>query len=370
MIKRQISLLKETRGGEKRVLLLPDATRAFSEQGFQVLVESEAGLLAGVDDSAYQAAGCEIVSTKEAWSLSDIVLKYKAPSPDEYQYFRDDLHLACFFHAEGNETLANEMLNSGMWAYALEFMETAPNEWQVPASDNEIAGKLAVILASYHLQSHLGGSGTLLSSVPGANRARVVVIGHGNAGGAAALLAASMGADVVVFGAHHDNLRRFEAKCPPNIQCFLNTPDKLKEEVLRADVVIGAILISTYDTPPMIDEHMVREMKSGSVMVDVTCGYGSGYLPTFHKLTTYDDPFYVVHGVLHCKIDAMPASVPATATAATSYNVLPYVLYLCNQLVDNGPPKAARNDLGLLLGNKTAFHHELIRHLEHRKNSQ
>ncbi|OED50859.1 hypothetical protein AB838_00365 [Rhodobacteraceae bacterium (ex Bugula neritina AB1)] len=361
MLGKSVSILKETRNGEKRVILLPKEACEFTEAGYQVFVETGAGQLSGYPDDAYRDIGAEIVSTKDAWHSSDVVLKYKAPGPDEYRFFRPGMHLACFMHAEGNLDMTEAMRASGMAAYALEFFQTQDGAFPVPVSDNEISGKLAIQLAAYHLQSHMGGSGVLLSGAPGAPKPKVVVIGYGNAGGAAARLAAAMGADVTVFGTRWEGLRQFQASVPGNVNCRINTPEALRAEVLTADVVVGAILISTHDTPPMLTEELVKEMKPGSVIVDVTCGYGSGYMPSFDKLTTYEAPFYERHGVLHCKIDAMPASVPRTAAHATSYNVWRNLLAFAQGIYGGEEDPVAR--AGCVVRNHQCVHPEVLRHI-------
>ena len=291
MAERSISILKERRSGEKRVILLPDAVGRVHPARLSRPGRGRGGRRRRLPRPAYAAAGATVVDGATAWSGSDIVFKYKAPGPEEYRHFRPGLHLASFMHAEGNLALVEAMRGNGMSGYALEFFRTERGDYPVPVSDNEISGKLAILLAAYHLQAHMGGSGVLLSDIPGAPRPKVVVIGYGNAGGGAARLAASMGAEVTVFGTRWEGLRRFMAGMPANVRCLLNEREAFERAVLEADVVVGAILISTYDTAPMLDEELVRRMKPGSVIVDVTCGYGSGYMPSFSHLTTYDAPF-------------------------------------------------------------------------------
>ena len=362
MPNKAVSILKERRVGEKRVILLPDGVAKFTAAGYQVLVESDAGVLAGYDNAAYRAVGAEIVDTRTAWDDSDVVFKYKAPGPEEYGYFRPGMHLASFMHAEGNLDLVEAMRTSGMSAYALEFFRTEAGDFPVPASDNEISGKMAIILASYHLQSHIGGNGVLMAHVPGARRARVVVIGYGNVGAAAARLAAAMGAEVKVFGIRWDGLRRFMATVPANVECLINAPEALEQAVLEADVVVGAILISTYDTPPMLSEDLIGRMKKGSVIVDVTCGYGTGYMPSFDSLTTHDQPFYERHGVLHCKIDAMPASVPITAAEATNSNIWRYLLAMAEGICAGAGDPVSR--AGCVVSGHEVVHPEVRRHID------
>ena len=359
---KQVSVLKEIRAGEQRVIMLPSGDRKFVQTGYSILVESGAGERAGYNDESYVEAGAIIVDAESAWNDSDIVLKYKAPDKSEFKYFREGLHLACFMHAEGNLVLAREMLVSNMTAYALEFCQTKRQEFPVPVSDSEISGKLSIILTAYHLQSHMGGSGKLLSKVPGCPPPKVVVIGYGNAGGAAAHLAAAMGADVTVFGTRWEGLRKFQASAPKNVKCLLNSPDSFEEEILSADVVVGAILISTHDTWPLLDESLVKRMRSGSVIVDITCGYGAGYMPTFDRFTTHLHPFYERFGVLHCKIDAMPASVPFTAVHATDYNVTCWLIEIANSIMSGNPSHIAST--GLLVAKGEVIHSELHRHFD------
>lgn len=317
--------------------------------------------MSGYNDESYKNVGMEIVDRNTAWRESTLILKYKAPDVSEYKYFQKGKCLACYMHAEGNLKLTEAMRASHMSAYALEFFKTNRDEYPVPVSDNEISGKLAILVAAYYLQSHMGGSGILLSSVTGAPKAKVVVIGYGNVGGAAANLAASMGAEVSVFGTRWESLRRFESLMPPNVKCYINETTLLNKKIIEADVVIGAILISTYDTPPMVTESTVRQMKAGSVIVDVTCGYGVGYMPTFESLTTHDNPLYSRFGVQHCKIDAMPSSVPITASHATSANVWRYILALANDIFHKEESSISRR--GCLLTNGKIMHSELSRHI-------
>ncbi|WP_327358356.1 NAD(P)-dependent oxidoreductase [Streptomyces sp. NBC_01304] len=359
---KRVSVLKETRAGEKRVIILPDQVTEFRNAGFDVLVEEGAGAETGASDLTYKEAGANIVTTEQAWRESDFVLKYKAPGPDEYKYLRKGLRLGAFFHAEGNPELTSRLLETETQAYAYEFFKTPEGIFPLAVPDSEISGKLAVLFAAYHLQSHMGGSGVLLADVSYVKPPRVLVIGYGNAGAAAARTAHALGAEVVVLGTNRERLRRFAASVP-GVTCRLNTPDALEREVEQADLVVGAILISTYDTPPMIDENLVRRMRPGSMIVDVTVGYGSGYLPTFHSQTTHTDPVYERFGVLHCKIDAMPGSVPHTAARAVSPLITPYLIELGNSLYEGVPAPTAAS--GMITDGGRITHHEIERHMVH-----
>jgi alanine dehydrogenase len=236
-----VGILKERRGGERRVILLPSETRLLVAQNYRVLVETGAGLGVDATDADYRDAGARIASQEEVWGQADLLLKYKAPMEEEWPLFRRGLSIGSFMHAEGNFRLTEAMRRSGLTAYAFEFFRTADGEYPVPVSDNEIAGKLAIVLAAYHLQSTQEGRGILLSQVPGAPLAKVVVIGYGNAGGAAARLAASMGAEVTVFGTRPHGVRRAQASMPANVQVQLLEREALERAVIEADLVVGAI---------------------------------------------------------------------------------------------------------------------------------
>jgi alanine dehydrogenase len=188
----------------------------------------------------------------------------------------------------------------------------------------------------------------------------VLVIGYGNVGGAAARTAHALGAQVTVLGTNPERLRRFQATLP-GVTCRLNSREMLEREVPAADLVIGAILISTYDTEPMIGEDLVSRMRPGSVIVDVTAGYGAGYLPTFDRLTTLPDPVYERFGVLHCKIDAFPAAVPRTATRAVGPVIVPYLIALGRAIYDGTPDPVSA--AGRITAAGQITHPEVERHM-------
>ncbi len=211
---KSVAILRETRHGERRVILKPTHVRLFHEAGFRVLVEHDAGTGLEISDQEYEHAGAQIVSTDTAWTAGPLVLKYKAPLPPEFGYFGPNLHLGAYLHAEGNPALTMALCRAGVTAYSYELFRAPDGIFPMSMASSEIAGKLAVLYGAYHLQSHLGGAGVLLASVPGIRPPKVVVIGYGNVGGAAVRLAAAVGAEVVVLGTNPARLRRFAATVP------------------------------------------------------------------------------------------------------------------------------------------------------------
>lgn len=359
-----IGFAREGGREESRTLLMPAQVPQFVEAGFQVRVEQGIGQGLGVPDLAYEEAGAQVLDGHSLWTTTRLVLKFKAPEADLWHYLRPGLSFAAFLHAEGNPELTAEFRKSGMSAYALEFFRTPQGYFPMSVADSEISGRLAVIIGAYHLQKHLGGRGIFLPHVTGATPARVVVIGYGNAGGAAVRTAVSLGAEVVVLGRNRAKMRAFQAGFTGQVRCELNTPETLERELSAADLVIGSIQISTFDTPPMIDEQMLTIMKPGSMIVDVTCGYGAGYLPTFDRQTSFDNPVYERNGVLHCKIDRLPAATPLTTSEAVSALVTPYLVAFGNAVVGDGPADPT-SEAGLVVRSGEIIHPEVMRHMAH-----
>lgn len=331
----KVGLAKEIKVGEKRVLLTPDSISEFVDAGYKFYVESDAGKNAGFEDLDYERKGAIIVSQKDLWEMSDIVIKFKAPQINEYNYLKENQIIGAFMHAEGNPELVKVLCQKKVNAYAFEFFKTYDGIFPMSLIDSEIAGKLAMIYGMYHLQSHLGGVGVLLSPVIGVKIPKVVVIGYGNAGNAAIRVAEAMGLDVVVFGRNPERLRKYQATVKPNVQCHVYNSNFFEEQIVEADLVIGAIQISTFDTPAILKEDIVKKMKKGAMIVDITCGYGKGYMPTFDKFSTFENPVYERFGILHCKIDLLPAAVPITTTIGVSKHITPYLLkWMCS--ISNG----------------------------------
>jgi alanine dehydrogenase len=325
-----VSLLRESRPGERRVLLLPDeAAKLSGICRFQV--EAGAGTGLGVPDSAYQHAGALIVGKAAAWR-GDLLLKLKAPAIAEVARITRPASIAALFHAEGDPDLVTELLNRDITAYSFEHFTDDDGRHPLMAATGEIAGQVAVIYAAYHLQSQLGGSGVAMPACAHVPGAQVAVIGNGNAGRAAARTASALGAQVTVW-------TRSAVVPPPGTPVryrVLGDPDTGRE-LAGADVIIGAIRISTYDTAPVITAEIVQRMRPGSVIVDVTAGFGAGFIETSGQLTTLDDPCRLVHGVKHIKIRTLPLGVHQTAAAQISRLYLPYIRRLVASLSD-GPP--------------------------------
>lgn len=339
---KRVSILKESRDGDLRVIALPGEVASFAAHGYEVYVESDAGRGQNASDHDYQAAGATVVGTDDAWNSSDVVFKCRCPSVPEYRYFRPELHLCSTFYLGDKPELAEVLNSQRVSAYSYEMFEDDDGTFPLMTTDSEISGHMAVIYAAYHLQDQLGGSGKMLGRMPGVEPTRVLVIGHGNAGGAAARAAAALGADVTVVGTSLSRLRRFAATMPPNVTCELNTRALLEGLVPECDVIIGAIRISNHGTEAIVTDAMVAGMRPGCVIIDVTCGYGAGYMPTADQRTRELAEAYKRHGVIHIKNDCMPKLVYLTAASAMSHAAFPHLLALAESVYTGTPDRVSQ----------------------------
>lgn len=359
---KSISFVKENCIDEYRTILTPERVKDYLKEGLTIYAEKGIGQGIGLEDKAYKAAGAKIVNHEQSWTISDFVVKYKAPEKEDYKYFRPELHFASFLHAEGDYNLSMALVNSGVTAYAYEFVTTPDHMSPISIAPAEVAGKLAVFFGAYYLLAHKGGCGKLLANIPGASQCKIVIIGYGDAGNVAVRTASSLGAKVVVFGRNMIKLRKFQATVSPEVECYVNTSEKLAKEIKDADLVIGAILISTFDTEPIITEKMVKSMKKGSVIIDITAGYGSGYIQTFDQNTSLEEPVFEKFGVLHCKIDNICAASAITSSESTEKLVMPILIEHAKKLYGVIENKSMLES-GLICRNGKFEHPELIRHM-------
>jgi alanine dehydrogenase len=321
-----IGFPRESGAGDRRTLLTPTIARVLTEAGFGVLAEPGIGAGVFCDDAELAAAGVRFTNLHEVWA-APLVLRYKSANPDELSRLRAGQSIGALFHAEGDPALLTALLASGVTAYSYEFLEEH-GRFPLAAPGGEIAGIQAILYGAQALQTVQGGRGVLLAQVAGAVAPQVVVIGCGNVGLAAARTAAALGAQVTVLARTQDSANRYLPDAPSGVQVEVNTPQMRTRLLAGADLVVGAILISTFDTPPMITKADLRGMKTGAVIVDATCGYGDGYLPTAGPVQRPGDAPRVTEGVLHVKLDVLPALVPVTTTAAYTTNAAPYLVRL------------------------------------------
>jgi alanine dehydrogenase len=335
---------REIKPGEQRVALTPAGARALVERGHQVLVEREAGAGSGFRDEEYARVGAAIASAEAVWRDADLVLKVKEPLPEEYPRLRAGQTLFTYLHLAPVPELTRALRKAGVIGIAYETVQRADGSLPLLTPMSEVAGRLAVQEGAFYLGKARGGRGILLSGVPGVPRGNVVVLGAGTVGVNAAKAAVGLGADVSILDVNLDRLRAVDDLFGGHVVTLFSNSFNVAQVVQRADLLIGAVLVAGARAPVLVTDAMVRQMKSGAVVVDVAVDQG-GCIETIHPTTLFD-PVYPVSGVLHYGVANMPALVPRTSTFALTNATLPYVL----ALAEAGPGPAARRDPALAAG--------------------
>ena len=340
----RVGVVKEIKPDEYRVALTPAGARELRQRGHEVVVESGAGAGSSFPDADYEAVGARIASVDEVWQSVDLLLKVKEPVAAEYDRLREGLVLFTYLHLAADEPLTRALLESGITAIAYETVETDERQLPLLAPMSEVAGRLAAQAGAYFLEKPLGGRGLLLGGVAGVAPGRVVVIGGGIVGYNAAIIALGLGAQVRILDRSVDRLRYLEQILSGRVELVMSSALEVERSVLEADVVIGAVLIPGARAPNLVTADMVRAMKDGSVVCDVSIDQG-GCVETARP-TTHSDPVYVVDGVTHYCVSNMPGAVPITSTFALTNVTLPYV----EAIADLGVREAIARDPALARG--------------------
>ena len=339
-----VGVPREIKTGEQRIALTPAGGQALREAGHTVVVEKGAGLGSGIRDDEYAAVGVELVSVDDVWTRAELVLKVKEPVPDEYGRLRAGQTLFTYLHLAPAPELTRTLRDAGTTAIAYETVQRADGSLPLLTPMSEVAGRLAVQEGAFYLGRAHGGRGILLSGVPGVPPGNVVVIGAGTVGVNAARIAIGLGADVSILDVNPDRLRAVDDLFAGRVVTIMSNAFNLQAVVRRADLVIGAVLITGARAPVLVSAGMVTTMKEGAVIVDVAVDQGA-CVETIHP-TTLLDPVYVVSGVVHYGVANMPALVPRTSTFALTNTTLPYVL----ELAGRGVVHAVRANAALAKG--------------------
>ncbi len=334
----KIGIPREIKIQEGRVALIPDAVAELIKHQQQVFVETSAGVLSGYSDDDYRAAGAEIVDSAAAlYAEAKLIVKVKEPQPAELELLRADHLLFSYLHLAALPELTRSLKQIGLTAVAF---ETVSDGHGLPllAPMSDIAGRIAGQTGSNLLYHHHGGRGILLGGVPATERGHVVVLGGGVAGTSAARMAAGMGARVTVFDRNRDKLQRARL-IGPNVTGRHAFHSAIHEAVLMADLLIGAVLIPGARAPHLVTAETVRQMKAGSVIIDISVDQG-GCIETTRP-TNYDKPTFIWEEVVHYGVTNMPGAVPRTASQALSAALVPYILRLADPDWENQPDLAA-----------------------------
>jgi alanine dehydrogenase len=329
----RVGVPREIKPDEYRVGLTPTAVREYVSHGHEVLVEQGAGAGAGYADEAYVKAGAKIVPDAAAvFEGAELVVKVKEPQPVEWARLTPKHILFTYLHLAPDPAQTEGLLKSGCAAIAYETVTDSNGGLPLLAPMSEVAGRLAVYSAGETLLKHNGGMGLLISGVPGVPPARICVLGGGVVGMNAARMAAGLGAEVVIVERSIPRMRQLDDMFQGRILTRYSTADAVDEEVVKADVVIGAVLTAGASAPKLVKKSHLKKMKPGSVLVDVSIDQG-GCFETSHP-TTHADPTYTVDGVVHYCVANMPGAAPRTSSEALVHATLPFGLALADSGLD------------------------------------
>lgn len=340
-----IGIPKEIKNNENRVGLTPAGAQEFVKHGHIVYVQATAGVNSGFPDSEYEKVGAKILPTiEEVYAIAEMIVKVKEPIAPEYSLIKKDQVVFTYFHFASSEPLTKAMIESGAICIAYETVERDDRSLPLLIPMSEVAGRMSTQEGRYFLEKPRGGKGILLGGVPGVKPARVFVIGAGVVGTAAARTAAGTGADVTICDVSLRRLTYLADVMPKNVKTLMSSEYNIRQELKRADLVIGSVLIPGAKAPKLVTRDMLKDMEPGTVMVDVAIDQG-GCFETSHP-TTHEDPVYYVDGILHYCVANIPGAVPYTSTLALTNATLPYAL----QLADKGWEKACRDNKELKKG--------------------
>ena len=328
-----IGVVTETKVDESRVGLTPAGVQTLTEAGHTVLVEASAGRGSYITDTEYADAGATVIdSARRVWSEADMMVKVKEPQIEELPYLSEDQILCTFLHLAAYPAVAEALCRAGTTSVAYETVRRSDGALPLLAPMSEVAGRMSAQVGARFLEKFGGGRGVLLGGVPGVEPAKVVIIGGGTAGSNAVQMAVGLGADVTVFDLNPARLRQLDQIYRGAVTTLIANRAEVRRAVLQADLVIGAVLLPGAKAPRVLTAEDIRDMKPGSVVVDIAIDQG-GCFETSHE-TRHSDPTYVIDEVVHYAVGNIPGAVPRTSTYALANATLPYLCLLADLGVD------------------------------------
>ena len=341
----RIGIPKEMKNNENRVGMTPAGVAELTKHGHPVYVQHTAGENSGFSDEEYEKVGAEILpDIKDVYAQSEMIVKVKEPIEPEYDLIRKGQLVFTYFHFACDKPLTDAMIKSGGVCLAYETVQKADRSLPLLIPMSEVAGRMAALNGAFYLQKTKGGKGKLISGVPGVKPTKVLVLGGGTVGEAAARMAAGMGADVTITDISLPRLRQLENELPANVHALYSTEHNIRKELPDVDIVIGSVLVPGDKTPHLITREMLGLMEKGTVLVDVAIDQG-GCFETSHP-TTHSDPVYEVDGIVHYCVANIPGAVPNTSTMALTNATLKYAV----ALADKGWRQACNDDEALRKG--------------------
>lgn len=341
----KIGIPKEIKNSESRVGMTPAGVAELVKHGHEVYVQHTAGVGSGFADDDYTAVGAKIVSgIEDTYAVADMIVKVKEPIEPEYPLVRAGQLVFTYFHFACDRPLTEAMIKSGGICLAYETVQLPDRSLPLLVPMSEVAGRMAAINGAYYLQKTKGGKGKLVCGVPGVRPAKVLVLGGGIVGQAAAHVAAGMGADVIIADISLPLLRELSMTMPANIKTLYSSHHNIMKELPDTDIVVGSVLIPGDKAPHLITRDMLGLMEKGSVLVDVAIDQGGCFETS--RPTTHSEPVYEVDGIVHYAVANIPGAVPNTSTMALTNATLKYVI----ALADKGWRLACRENRALYEG--------------------
>lgn len=336
-----VGVPKEVKSDEYRVAMLPVGVEELVARGHQVIIQASAGLGSGIPDHEYLRAGAELVASgADVFEQADLIIKVKEPQPEEYPLIRTGQLLFTYFHLAASQTLTDAMLQSGASCFAYETLRDQKGGLPLLTPMSEVAGRMSIQQGAKYLERPQMGRGILLGGVPGVPPAHITILGGGIVGYNAAKIAAGFQADVAILDVDLDRLRYLDDIMPPNVNTLYSDRHTILDQLRRADLVIGSVLIPGAKAPQLVRKEDLRLMKTGSVVIDVAVDQG-GCIETSHP-TTHSNPTFIVDEVVHYCVANMPGAVGRTSTFALCNATMPWVLRLaklgCQNAIENDAP--------------------------------
>lgn len=350
-----IGVPKEIKNNENRVGMTPAGVAELVKRGHTVYVQATAGVNSGFSDEEYVAVGAKMLPTiEETYAIAEMIVKVKEPIEPEYKLIKKGQVLFTYFHFAADKELTEAMIQQEAICIAYETVEKADRSLPLLIPMSEVAGRMSIQEGARFLEKPQGGKGKLMGGVPGVLPARVLILGGGIVGTNAAIIAAGMGAEVLIADINLPRLRHLSEVLPKNVKTLYSSAHNIRAELPTIDLVIGSVLIPGDKTPHLVTRDMLKLMKPGTVLVDVAIDQG-GCFETSHP-TTHSEPVYEVDGIVHYAVANIPGAVPFTSTLALTNATLPYTIALAQK----GWRKACEDDAALakgvnMVGGKVTF---------------
>lgn len=341
-----IGIPKEIKTRENRVGIVPGGVKTFIDHGHKVLIETGAGVSAGISDDRFRAAGAVIVpSADELWGQAEMIMKVKEPVEPEFARMRPGQILYTYLHLAAERRLTEVLVEKKVTGIAYETIELPDRSLPLLKPMSEVAGRMSVQVGARCLEKHNGGKGLLLGGVPGVRRGRICIIGGGVVGVNAAKMAIGIGAEVTILDVNSQRLAYLDDIFGNLCTTLMSNYENLTKSIAESDLVIGGVLVPGAKAPMLVTREMIRQMTPGSVVVDVAIDQG-GCIETIRP-TTHDNPVYTEEGVIHYGVTNIPGDVPLTSTYALTNVTLPFGIQLANKglaaLKDSEPLRKGLN---------------------------